>query len=44
MDAAIMSLELHGRGSHVAAHLTNQAPGKATLNSLHFNILEGVTK
>jgi hypothetical protein len=33
-----------GRGSHVAAHLTHQAPGKATLNSLHFNILEGVTK
>lgn len=33
-----------GRGSHVAAHLTHQAAGAATLNSLHFNIQEGVTK
>ncbi len=31
-----------GRGSHVAAHLVNAAPGPATLAAIHFNLMEGM--
>jgi hypothetical protein len=38
------SIPFAGYGTHIAAQLVNQAPGPATLASLHFNVQEGVTK
>jgi len=40
----LQSIPFAGYGTHIGCHLEHQAPGPATLASLHFNIEDGVTK
>jgi hypothetical protein len=40
----LKSIPFAGYGTHIGTHLEHQAPGPATLASLHFNIEDGVVK
>jgi len=38
------SIPFAGYGTHVGVHMEHQAPGPATLSSIHMNMQEGITK
>jgi hypothetical protein len=40
----LQSIPFAGYGTHVGAHLTNQAPGPATLSAMHLHVLEAGLK